>query len=338
MARRCLPKLAGTAWQPRNGLNSGAGLAETCRMARDVAGGACPSYHRVALYFSGSGRTNGCAGMTRTRPADLADYRKPPVIEVVCGVQFEPLEKLSAPLVGVFWQGLRDTYPTTQAMPVLVPQFEAFPSKGSVSLAWGVVDVPPLPRSFFIGGEGEENWLMQLQADRFLHNWRRIKPEDEYPHFETVFEKFWNNWLRFQEFCATEAVGSPAVTQLEVTYINHVPAGNGWSRVSEVGNVFPEFNWRATDRFLPEPDSLSWKASFVLPEQQGRLRVSVNHALRKDDDEGVLLCELTCRGVPPSPDNQSIEDWFFLGRKWIVNAFDDITASDIQQQVWEKIT
>ena len=33
----------------------------------------------------------------------LPDYKKPPVIEVVCGISFETIEKFRGPHLGLFW-------------------------------------------------------------------------------------------------------------------------------------------------------------------------------------------------------------------------------------------
>ena len=94
--------------------------------------------------------------------------------------------------------------------------------------------------------------------------------------------------------------------------------------------------WRTKRSFLESPESVAWKASFLLPEKVGRLHVSVRHAIRKSDKTPVLLCDLTARGIPKAVDEESIRKWFLLGREWIVRGFADLASDDIQENLWEQ--
>ena len=49
----------------------------------------------------------------------LPDYESPPVIEVVCGIQINPLEKYQATVFGLFRQAISDEYTYVQEMPPL---------------------------------------------------------------------------------------------------------------------------------------------------------------------------------------------------------------------------
>jgi uncharacterized protein (TIGR04255 family) len=265
----------------------------------------------------------------------LPAYKKPPVIEVVCGVQFDSLDALTAPLLGIFWQSIRDEYPKTQSMPPLGAVVERIPkAHGNDRVQVEVVETPPLPRTFFV--HRSENWVMQIQGDRFLHNWRRTSDADEYPRFPAVFPKFWNAWLRFREFCMHEGLGELTANQLELTYINHISLGVGWQTLAGVGNVLPDIKWRTSERFLPNPESMAWNVSFRLPEDRGRLHVVFKHAIRRVDSVPVLLCELTARGAPLSNDEPALRDWFNMGREWIVRGFADLTDERIQHELWER--
>lgn len=272
--------------------------------------------------------------MTSLSPTPLPDYDRPPVIEVVCGLQFGALEGFQATAFGLLWQRFKTDYPTCEQQPPLAQVVEHFGEPVSEPRRVEVTSVLPLPRMFFI--DKNPSWLMQVQSDRFLHNWRRTQASDIYPHFPEVYRRFWSAWQRFLESCREEKFGTPQVNQLEVTYINHIIQGEGWDGAGMVGQVFPDLTWRAHRSFLPSPESVAWRTSFVLPQNIARLHVSVRHALRRDDMKPVLLCELTVRGVPSSLDESAIRDWFHLGREWIVRGFADLTSDAVQSDIWKR--
>jgi uncharacterized protein (TIGR04255 family) len=263
----------------------------------------------------------------------LPDYERPPVIEVVCGIQFEPMPTFHGTTFGLFWQTIRDEYTQVQDMPPLSPTIEQFPldaKKKQPRLE--ILDMPPLPRMFFVNKIS--SWLMQLQRDRFLHNWRKEKDGDIYPRYPVVIDKFWKSWLRFSQFCKDEDLGELTVNQLEMTYINHIPVGDGWKTLGDIGKVFPDVRWRCEERFFPFPESIGLALSFILPDSQGRLHVSLKHAIRVADSQPVLLCELTARGMPASNNPSAIRAWFDLGREWIVRGFADLIDKKIQKEQW----
>jgi uncharacterized protein (TIGR04255 family) len=272
--------------------------------------------------------------MANSAPPPLPDYDFPPVIEVVCGLQFEALEGFQATTFGLLWQRFRGDYPTCEQQPPLPQVIERFGEAAAEEPRVEFSSVLPLPRMFFI--HQTPCWLLQVQSDRFLHNWRRQQDTDVYPHFPEVYKRFSTGWQRFLEFCRDEKTGTPRVNQLEVTYINHILQGEGWDGTGTVGQVFPDIAWREQRSFLPSPESVAWRASFALPSASGRLHVSVRHAVRRHDKKPVLLCELTARGIPNTVDEIGIRNWFLLGREWIVRGFADLTDEGVQRNLWRR--
>ena len=113
----------------------------------------------------------------KTREAPLPDYERPPVIEVVCGIQYAPLKDFRATTFGLFWQAIRADYVTVEEVVPLSPVIESLSSAPEPARArLELFDSPPLPRLFFL--HREHGWLLQLQQDRFLHNWRKENEED----------------------------------------------------------------------------------------------------------------------------------------------------------------
>lgn len=265
----------------------------------------------------------------------LPDYDKPPVIEVVYGVQFSPLPELRTPLIGLFWQSIKADYPKFKEMPPLTPVIERFDQEGKAEQpTLELLQEVPLPRIFFL--DAQTNWVLQVQNDRFLHNWKRVNDDDVYPRFDVVSDRFFKAWERFCEFCRAEGISNPQVNQLELTYINHIPVRDNHTIGEEVTAIFPDIVWRKEHDFLPVPESLAWKSSFLLPNNQGRLHVSLRHARRLKDNTSTLLLELTARGIPPTSGLAQVKEWFVLGREWIVRGFSDLTNPDVQKKVWAR--
>jgi len=263
----------------------------------------------------------------------LPDYERPPVIEVVYGIQFSPLPELRTPLIGLFWQSIKADYPKFKEMPPLAPLIERFDQETPTEQPMlEFLQEAPLPRMFFL--DNHENWVMQVQNDRFLHNWKRVSDEDVYPRFDVVSDRFFQAWGKFCDFCRSESISNPKLNQLELTYINHIPVRESRPIGEEVTAIFPDIVWRKDHEFLPVPETLSWKTSFLLPKKQGRLHVSLRHARRIKDNTTTLLLELTARGIPEVSEQPQVKEWFALSREWIVRGFSDLTNSDVQKKSW----
>lgn len=261
----------------------------------------------------------------------IPDYESPPVIEVVYGVQFDSLG-LQCPTIGLFWQAVRQEYPSFVENPPLAPVIERFDPDRRTETQIELTTRPPLPRLWFI--DRTENWLIQLQDDRFLYNWKKVKDQDAYPRFEVVSRKFLEAWDQFLGFCQREGLALPTVNQLELTYINHINVGDVETYVMEASSIFPDMRWRESHEFLPSPETLAWKTSFLFPDRQGRLHASMRHAIRRKDQKPVLLLELTARGMPASKERESLRGWFAMAREWIVRGFADLTDKQVQKERW----
>jgi uncharacterized protein (TIGR04255 family) len=264
----------------------------------------------------------------------LPEYDKPPVIEVVCGVQFEELTSLQAVHLGSLWQKLKPEYDHAKEVPPLAPAIETFgEQQGTMTIM--LAEVPPLPRTWLL--TPKENGIVQVQRDRFLHNWKKVAPEDEYARYKTVIEMFRKRLATFEEFLTENDLGSVRPLQYEMTYVNHVPLGDGWNSLNEIGSVFPDFvRKQDSDRFLPSPDQVNWRTSFPLPDQQGRLHALIRHTTRTTDQKPLLYFELTARGMASEDTREAMWNWFDLAHVWIVRGFTDFTSAEVRKKVWRQ--
>jgi uncharacterized protein (TIGR04255 family) len=266
-------------------------------------------------------------------PQTLPEYESPPINEVVCGIQFERLEKFLNPYLGMLWEQYKPEYSECQEVAPLMPAIEKFDTPAQVATPY--VDVPPLPRTWFIRSEG--NSLIQVQRDRFLHNWREIRPDDEYPRYHHIIEEFQVLFAKFTSFLEEHNIGVVIPLQYELTYINLIPQGQGWNTIVDVEKVFPNFTWqRREDSFLPSPETVNWNTNFILPEQSGRLHTRVQTALRRTDGLPFLRFELTARGIGEFNTLETMWNWFEVAHEYIVRGFAELTASEVQRQIWRR--
>jgi uncharacterized protein (TIGR04255 family) len=264
---------------------------------------------------------------------DLPHFKNPPVIEVVCGVTFHELPGLLTPHIGRLWERYRSDYPKCQEMPPLAHVIELGPPEHQEI---ALPEMLPMTRVWLI--HGQETGIIQLQRDRFLHNWKKVRPQDEYPEYSRVIEMFGQHLTTFESFLTEERLGEVQPVQYEMTYVNHIPFDKVWSNLSQIAMVLPDFSWRSeSERFLPAPELVNWRTSFLLPDSAGRLHVSARIGRRAIDQEPVLVLDLTARGFPRDATRSTMWQWFDLAHEWIVRGFTDITGERMRKSVWGQV-
>ena len=247
---------------------------------------------------------------------------------MVCGVQFGVMEEWRTSSFGQFWSTIREQYSQTEDHPPLprlqldsAPVFEPRFSP-----------LPPFRRVFFIEPPG--NFLIQLQPNRLLHNWRKISDGDEYPRFDAAFEKFLWSWQRLSDFLPAGGLPIPIPDVWELTYINHIRS---------TGARFPRDVWDYLSFYEKSPQAITtMAASFMklqfawpLANSQGTLSLDVQHGNRISDQQEVLTMELTARG-PATDSREAMISWFGVAHHAIVNTFEKLTTRSAHL-VWEKL-
>jgi len=254
-----------------------------------------------------------------SRTTDL-DFELPPVHEIVCGVVFRPLDHMTTAQMGVAWSFFSEEFPKTEDRVPLgfrTPQGLRLDSR---------------PRVWFVSED--EQRIIQVQRDRFHFNWRKVRDDDPYPRFESVYTAFTRHYATFRDL--VQDTDPVLLEQFELTYVNVIPQ-NVEVPDAFIG-LFPDLVRRTEDgRYLPRPSEFHWTSTYAIGGAPAPLRISVTSVLVG----GVVASpavslELTVAGLPATPDATNLDVWFDAAHETIVSGFLDFTARGVQRDVWKR--
>lgn len=239
---------------------------------------------------------------------------------------FVPLS-WGVPHFGAFWSEVKEDYPS----------FEVHPPIGEFNFEFSAVAPGPimnLPVRCWFKND-QSNRLIQVQNNRFFHNWRRPNPAAPYLHYDRLKPVFEREWERFSDFANRYELGAPNVLSCEVAYINHLDRNIGWDNFSELSRIFPSIGDFAGMGFLKKPETISANASYVMPSNEGRLQVAIQPAIRQYDGKEIIQLSVTGTCRPASSEKSELMRCLDLCRDWVVRGFDDLT-SDEMHKIWRK--
>ena len=268
----------------------------------------------------------------------LPSFRRPPVVETVLGVQFEPLPTFTNAHLGAFWKTLSREWESAADAVALPQEIERFDEDrtwqtiGSFKLGF-----TSKPSTRVQIRNAQNNRMVQLQNGRLHYNWMAGDVEG-YPRYGTIRPGFNGMLERLRCFLTEEGIGELRPNQWEVTYVNHLPRGPIWQAPSD---WFKLFNWKAVFTAACEGVPLEsigggdWH--YVISPRRGRLHVTMNHG-RNDGPTGdeVLMLTLTARGgIGDRDTDSSIDEGLNLGHSVIVKSFASLTSDEAQRH-WER--
>lgn len=266
----------------------------------------------------------------------LPEFNDPPVNETALSIQFAPLEKFGLPHYGLYWTKIRSDFAKFQTHVPLLSTTEQFGEALPGQPQFGIQFITqPDVRIWFLNDSGSQ--IIQVQRDRFVHNWRQLTGKEKYPRYPAVKNTLQKEWARFREFLKSEDLGTPQVNQCEVTYVNHIDYKKGWNDYGDLNKVIAAWSGQKSGDFLPSPEKVNMDAHYLLPNKLGRLHISVLPVIRGRDLQEVLQITLTARGAPQSSQDEDVLGWIDLGREWVVKGFADFT-NDAMHRIWGRKT
>ncbi|MBX9569844.1 MAG: TIGR04255 family protein [Candidatus Obscuribacterales bacterium] len=256
---------------------------------------------------------------------NLPSYKHPPVVEVVLSSQFAAIERLTAAHLGLLWEKFRGEFPETEQHPPAPHQVETFGQLRSLrnELSMRLINEFPIPRFWFKDQNG--NQLVQVQSDRFMHNWRKKEECDNYPRYPEIRRKFIDELRLFEKFLSSEKLGSLVFDQCEITYFNHiVPLSHPSKSTPNPEDVVTFLSNVIGKELNCVPDDVKSVQKFPITEngaQIGRLHIEFQSGVRLTDNIPIFILNLTARMAPRESTIDGVLERLDLGRIWIIKAF-----------------
>jgi len=248
---------------------------------------------------------------------DALHFERPPLDEVVCGVQFAGVE-WSVIHFGLFYTQMRERYQRTQRRPPILPSlFDPNMQLGPGQVV--LISDPALPLVWY---ESDDTpFLLQVQKDAFFVNWRHQSGAFTYPHFHTrkggqegVWDRFVREWHMFSSFCDQHTIGTPEVLACHLAYINHMAHGETWDVPADLARWFLPLSG------LHGGDSVSLFHMTMIYQVDGlSLRLQFRPAVRIADKKKLFVIELIVSGKLSA--ETSLAVWFDKAHTAIVQTF-----------------
>jgi len=222
-------------------------------------------------------------------------FSNPPIVELVLGVQFERLGKLTSAHLGRYWQQLAAEWPEVSDAQPIEEVFETFGEEerlGPRVLRLGLAPVAFPGR--LIVTHRDRTRVLQLQATRLHLNWRKY--EQVYPSYDRLVGEFEKQFQRFGEFVRTSGLGELKLNQWELTYVDAFFQGEDWESAGD------------------------WQA--ILPGLFGSLPPLANS----------LLLRTTARGPLRESDMRSLRAGLDFGHRAALDAFLAFTADQLKKK------
>jgi uncharacterized protein (TIGR04255 family) len=273
--------------------------------------------------------------------SNLPSFDKPPLVEVALSVQFEPLSKLSSPYIGLLWSKFRNRFPKIEEVQPVRPVIERLGVPQAPRPQLQLSEASETPRIWFVDESDRE--LIQIQNNRFIRNWKKTDPfnKHKYPRYESYIRpKFQEDLTEFCRFLSDEALGELKPNQCEITYINHILAGQGWHQHSDFGLVFRIWDEKFNQGLGLEIENIDLGFKTLLRDQNGefigRLHIIIKPGFHRNGNVPLFSLELTARGRPFQENIEGILAFLDFGRSYIVKTFESITTQKMHE-IWGKV-
>ena len=285
--------------------------------------------------------------MVQGRSEKLPKFANPPVVEVLISAQFEQLTAMHVGHLGLLWERFKTKFPRIMQQPALPHAIER---KGAVQ--------PPIVPTFSLMAPADQvqrlwmiseddSQLVQVQSDRFMCNWRRYhNATAAYPSYEGHNRpEFEVDFKTFRTFVADQGLGDLKFDQCEVSYVNHIRPGKGWTNLSQLDRVFKGWSLAYPPLAGSAADAIACRIRHEVADGGGKfvghLFVDLDsvYTLPTPPSSGelspVFQLQLTVRGRPLQEGVQGVMEFMDFAHSIIVKSFAEVTTPEMHK-VWER--
>jgi uncharacterized protein (TIGR04255 family) len=256
-------------------------------------------------------------------------FKNPPINELIVGLYFaSEVAALRAEHIGVFWASIRDEFPTIQQQLQITPPTALIPGITFGEATFG--EFFPMPR-YWLEAKNEPAYLMQIQKDAFLFNWR--KRGNDYPHFAAVKAAFDKNFARYAGFLKSEFdIEPPPIGVAELTYVNLIESCEYWSSPRDTPKVIPRFSVPTGEMSTSEAAEFN---QVTVERFASDLSVRTTVRSAKSTRGPCLVFELRCTGSQGNVVKSATDAWFERAHDLVGECFLKMTHPEIQNRYWQ---
>jgi uncharacterized protein (TIGR04255 family) len=255
--------------------------------------------------------------MRTPEPTEIAEVfpslARPPVVEVVCGVVFEPLPLLDGIVLGVYWDERHLDFPERHLQSAFAdgPEF--------------ILGNPPL-RAVMTSSDNVR--VLQIQHDRFYMNWRAVG--EAYPRFSSrpgrvgLLSQALREFGLLGAFCEKRQLPRPKPLRIELTKIDVIESQKHWEGVDDLARVVPI---TGTFRHADQAKGREFGLRFVEHDDGGHLIVAVNSVVDQPAGE-IRAARIETRAIRTLPAGSDIESIFTQANTVVNRAFFKLLSPD----------
>ena len=262
----------------------------------------------------------------------LPSFERPPVVEVVLGVQFAATQFLATHL-GLLWSRFRHSFPRVeQHAPVPVATDLVGESSAGIRIEFAE---PLTPRCWFVAED--RTHLLQIQPGLFSHNWRKTKSNPSYPRYPLLRSEFRSELETLSSFLEAERIGPLRIHRCEVTYVNHILADGGaiWSGHGDISKVTRVFAPNDDRDFLPATSSSGFRLDYQMEAPtaatKGGLVVTMTPGFETASENPMFNLTLSAQGTSKGNDIGGAMNFLDEAHEWVVRGFADLITDGLHR-------
>ena len=251
------------------------------------------------------------------------NFKNPPINELVCGIQFNPISIPFIYISNEFFSTIEAEFPNVVETAPLPQRFDVLThsEEGEIELE------NPYIRYLF--KDSKDIKLIQLQNGKYSFNWRKPDGNDEaYPRFSKLFKEFLQYWNILNNIFKKNNV-EIEFNQLELTYIDLIIYDNIGTEVNHFHKIFSFL--KENSNLLNSINGLKVELFKPINDLKGHYYLSFHPAQLKKDLKEVIVLDSTIRGMFTEK-NENIEEWFVNAHKEILNNFIELINDPIKEK------
>jgi uncharacterized protein (TIGR04255 family) len=267
---------------------------------------------------------------TETFPQNPVNFKKPPVVSVVLGVEFAGPVMPEVSVLADFWAPIREQFPNAEKRPPLVPMAQDFDATPTRTIEFRLEQGPD--RYWF--RSQDESYTVQVQENRMAFNWNRTASNPDYPRYRAIREDFHKLYRTFTEIADDQLLAANPPIWCAITYTNEITHPESTDPLSgPLGDVLRFVN-RPDSNVLPPVEDTAIRQRRLIrddaDEPKGRLYIEAVPTLTHEQVPGYRLT-LRVVSKPASGDAEGVFACHDQGRDLIVKSFRDITTEKMHE-------